>query len=278
MAWTVRDEQVWEEIEKWEGKYFSKQVTDFSLTAYKLFNSSLESLGPMNEKLLASLDDIIFHFHAIIQHRHFDEKKIAGLLSQARIFREDIYYIEDMKKLTIDQLRFIAEKQLARQKAAALFQGGATGTGGLLFMLADLPLMLAVNLRTIQLTAMNYGYDLRNPYEMMLVLKLFHAVSLPHHLQLEAWEEVFREAESSQVEAIFYDGKEDVTSKVWMQQPLKQTGKLLALGLLRKKTVQGVPLLGVAVGAGVNYTFARHVAEASHVFYQKRYLLEKKNK
>ena len=278
MSWTQRESQVLEEITQWEQRQFSKRGTDFTLTSHKLLNKGIQSFGDeWSKRLLLRLDDILFYLHASLQQGSFDKRAIDNLFAQARIFRSDIYTLEDMRSLSIDQLRFIAKKQLAKQRLTALVQGGITGLGGFLFTLSDLPLMLSINLRTVQLMAMNYGYDMRNPYEMMLVLKLFHAISLPQPLQEKAWEALMDEAGELNEDAIFYEGEEDITSQAWLQQPLKHIAKLMALYFLRRKTIQAIPVLGIAAGVGINYSFASHIAEASHMFYQKRFLLKKNN-
>ncbi|MBU9721124.1 EcsC family protein [Bacillus alkalicola] len=277
MSLSHRDMQVWNEIEMWESRHFSEKGTDFSLTYQKWVNSRLKKIqGTTAKNLLTKLDNILFHLQAFVQQGRFDQQAKDNIFSQARIFRSDIYSTEDMQKLTIDQLRFIAKKELAKQRLTALAQGGLTGVGGLAFTLSDLPFMLTINLRTVQLMSMIYGYDLRRPYEMMMVLKVFHAISLPKALQENAWNQLINEIRSNEEEEwLFYEGDEEVTSKAWMQRPLNHIFKLIMLNFLRKKLIQGIPIISIATGAGLNYQFARHIAESSHMFYQKRFLMEK---
>ncbi|MFA9558741.1 EcsC family protein [Evansella sp. AB-rgal1] len=276
MSWSEREQQVWSEIARWEEQQFSNIGTDFSRTYQKLVKSGFHEFGGnWSHKMLTKLDDMLFHLQAIVQQGRFDEQARDHLLTQARIFRSDIYSIQDMKKLSIDQLRFIAKKQLARQRLTALAQGGITGIGGLAFFLSDLPFMLAINLRTTQLVALTYGYDMRKPYEMMLVLKVFHAISLPRSLQGEAWNYLYQEISNIEDDVLFYDGEEDITTQAWMQRPLNNILKLFFLSFARKKLIQGIPVFSIAVGAASNYNFAKEIATSSHYFYQKRWLLEK---
>ncbi len=271
-----RAEQVLKEIEDWEKSYFKIEGTDISLTYQKWINQTYSSLDARwRSKLLTLMDDILFHVQAAIQQTTYEKQTEVSLFTQARIFNEDIHEIKDMKKLTIDQLRFIARKQLAKQRLLSLAQGGLTGVGGPLFTLSDLPLVLAINLRTIQQLAMTYGYDLRKPYEMMFVLKVFHVVSLPRHVQYPAWKDLEKEAESADEEWLFYDGDENIISQAWMQRPLQNITKLFLLTMLRKKLVQGIPLFGIITGATINYQFTRQIAEGAHQFYGKRHLQEK---
>ncbi|MDG5786999.1 EcsC family protein [Evansella sp. AB-P1] len=276
MSLTEREKEIWDDLKQWEDNQFSNQGTDFSSTYQKMVHSGFRIFGgKWSSKLLTKLDDILFQLQVIIQQGTFDVEAKEKLFCQARIFRSDIHHIEDMKKLTIDQLRFIARKQLAKQRITALTQGGLTGLGGFLFTLSDLPLMLAINLRTTQLMALTYGYDLRKPYEMMLVLKLFHTISLPSSLQKESWDYLQREVKGIKGDWIFYEGEEDILSEAWMQRPLNNIFKLILLSILRKKVINGIPIIGIATGAAFNYQFSNHIAECSHRFYQKRWLLDK---
>ncbi|MBM7096440.1 MULTISPECIES: EcsC family protein [Alteribacter] len=271
-----REEQVLEEIKEWELSYFEEVGTDISLTYHKWMNQAYAAVDTRwRGKLLTITDNVLFHVQSAIHQTRYEKQTVEYLLTEARVFNEDIREIRDMKGLSIDQLRFIARKQLAKQRLISLGQGSLTGVGGLLFTLADLPLVLAINLRTVQRIAMTYGYDLRKPYEMMFVLKVFHMVSLPRHLQQEVWYELEKEAKSADEEWLFYDGEEDIVSHAWMQRPLQNITKLFLLIVLRKKVVQGLPIFGIFSGAAFNYQFTKHIAEGAHQFYQKRHLLEK---
>ncbi|WP_280769918.1 EcsC family protein [Salipaludibacillus daqingensis] len=276
MELTERERQVSEEISKWELAQFASQGTDFSMTYQKWMNQAIQQLDPiLKKRILSILDQTLFHIQASLQQSTFEQRSIENIFVEARIFRYDIDEIADLKKLSIDQVRFIARKHLAKQRVVALGQGGIAGGGGMLMYLSDLPLMLAINLRTVQLLAMIYGNDMRRPYEMMLALKVFHASSLPKHLQGAAWQELLEENHHVQEEAFFYEGEENVIAQSWIQQPLKQILKLLMLRFARKKLIQGIPIAGIAIGAGMNYRFACEVSDVSHMFYQKRWLQEK---
>ncbi|OIJ18250.1 hypothetical protein BKP45_11740 [Anaerobacillus alkalidiazotrophicus] len=272
-----RKKNVWEEIKKWEHLYFDKGETNSLNSFEENFNNIIKSWRPeVQKKLLQAVDSMIFHTYSIIQDNQFDQKTISKILEQGRVFRSDVENINDMKKLTIDQLRYITNKFLAKQRLVSLTQGGTLGIGGLPLVVLDLPLLLLVNLRSIQLTAMTYGYDLRKPYEVMLALKVFHVSTLPKTLQKQGWNKLLLELDSCEDEWIFFDEKTSGESLVCLQQPIKQLTKGLLVLMLKKKTIQGVPILGIAAGASANYFFTKQVSNIAHNFYQKRFLLEEK--
>jgi hypothetical protein len=276
MNLSQRERRVWEEISNWEESQFKDRGNDFSLTYQKWMNQSIKHLNPVFQKhILSIFEQMLFHIQGSLQQSDFERKALDNLFIEARVFNSDIYEIQDLKKLSIDQLRFIARKQIVKQRVTALGQGGVTGAGGLYMYLSDLPLMLAINSRTVQLLAMIYGYDMRKPYEMMLALKVFHAASLPKDLQGVAWQDLFENTLSNDQDSFFYEGEENVIAQSWILQPLKQVMKLLVLKLAKRKLIQGIPIAGIAIGAGLNYQFACQVSDISHMFYQKRWLKEK---
>lgn len=275
MVLTGRKKAVFDEIKKWELDYF---ITDESSRYYSLemnLNEMIETWNPrMQKKLMQVVDSIIFHTHTIVQNSSYDKKTFNKILSYGRVFNENIEKISDMKKLTIDQLRFITNHHLAKQRLVSLTQGGVTGIGGLFFVTLDQPLMLTINMRTIQLIAMTYGYDVNKPYELMLTLKIFHVATLPKTLQKDGWDQLMQELDSYQDKWLLF--KEDINSKssVWLIQPIKQLAKGMTLFFLRKKLINGIPLIGMTIGASANYCLTKQVGEIAHQFYQKRLLLE----
>lgn len=264
------------EIEEWEKTHLTAHVTDFQ-EAYKTFmNKSFNKLGEKRQaQLLLWSDRILFYLHSLIHNSRYSEEARVRLLELGRIFDEEIDSIEGMKRLSIVQLNYIAKQQLAKQRLLSLGQGGLAGFGGILLLGLDLPAMFTINLQAIQLTALTYGFEIKRPPEMMFALKLFHLALLPKNLQKPAWDELWAEVEGADRESVFYEGNEELISISSLHQPLKQIGKAVMIMLLRKKLIQGIPLVGIAIGATMNYRFSYELTEMAHKFYQKRYLYEK---
>ncbi|TLS39111.1 EcsC family protein [Pseudalkalibacillus caeni] len=277
MRWTERDEQVFEAIEQWENEALNHETTDIQKTFDKWFENQLNRLDPkLQDKVYTTIDSLLFHFHALIQNSQFQLDSTRRLLTEARLFNSEIKDLSDMKLLTVDQLIYIAEHQLARQRLVSFAQGGLAGTGSLLLLGLDIPALLAINLRTVQSIAMTYGYQVSMPAEMMISLKVFHMATLPKQLQKQEWDKLEEEIrEGDDFHPYFYEGGDELTDGTWLHSPLKQLGKGLAIIMLRKKLIQGIPLFGIAFGAGMNYRFSKSVSEVAHKFYQKRFLMEK---
>ncbi|WHY70839.1 EcsC family protein [Fictibacillus enclensis] len=276
MSLTPREEKVLNSILQWESSYFEYEPTDFEATYERWVKQQLNQLNPaLIEKMNNGIDAALFHVHSLIQNSRHQMDVRERLLSEARIFHPEAEEIEDLKVCSVDQLTYIAQQQIARSRMLSLAQGGLSGTGGLLLLGIDIPAMIALQVRSIQYIAMNYGYDIQKPYEMMMSLKVFHASTLPKRYQHESWDELMEEISSGEADSFFYVGDESVADISWLSMPLRQGIKGLIITMLKKKVVQGIPLLGVLFGAGMNYQKSREVTEFAHKFYQKRFLMDK---
>ncbi|WP_050616047.1 EcsC family protein [Bacillus testis] len=270
-----REEILAEEIRQWEERIYSYESSDFELLYQKAVESGF-SLIPEEKQaeFFTMVDNMLFHLHAMIQGSHVQQDARERILSSARIFSEEIIDLEDMKSLSADQLKYIAEQQIARHRLYSFAQGGISGMGGAALMATDLPAIAVINLRLVQLIAMTYGYEVNTPKEMMISLKVFQCGTMPMRLQSVGLDEL-KEIIMDEEEAYFFEGNEEMANISWLEQPLKQVMKYLAISLLRKKKVQGLPLFSMVVGAGNNYSLTRRVSEFAHRFYQYRYLKEK---
>ncbi|MGM9924622.1 MAG: EcsC family protein [Bacillus sp. (in: firmicutes)] len=275
MAFTNREMKIYEEVKMWEEKLYSYETTDFEVLYDKALQSSFALIPEeIQAEFFTTLDNMLFHLHAMIQGAQFQMDARDRILSIARIFHDDIEEITDMKYLTADQLKYIAQQQIARHRLYSFAQGGISGMGGAVLITSDLPAITIINLRLVQLIAMSYGYEVNTPKEMMISLKVFHTGTLPERMQKHGFEELIDCIQHSE-QSYFFDGSDEITDVSWFEQPVKQIMKYLAISMFRKKKIQGLPLMSMMIGAGSNYSLTRRVSEFAHNFYQYRYLRDK---
>ncbi|WP_077214242.1 EcsC family protein [Bacillus dakarensis] len=275
MALTDRDKMVLSEIKEWEKSLYNYMPNDLELTYEKYVDRAFSLLPEEKQaEFFSVLDTWLFHFHSFIQGMQLQHDARERILSAGRIFVHDIEEIDDLKKLTIDQLQYIAQQQIARHRLYSLTQGGLSGTGGTLLLGTDIPAMVVINIRVVQLIAIVYGYEVNHPFEMMTSLKVSHAATLPMRIQAQAWEQLMHELKNTD-EYYFYDGEDELTNLTTLDQPIKQMLKAFTILLFKNKKFQGVPFLSMAIGAGMNYQLTRRVTEFAHKYYQMRFLLEK---
>lgn len=275
MSLTAREKTVLQEIYEWEKKLNRYEANDFQQIYDKYIERSFQQLPEnIRQSFFEMLDNWLFHAHALLQGSQMQLDAKEKIILNGRIFNDEITEIQDMKLLSIDQLQYIANQQIARHRLYSFAQGGMTGTGGTVLLGSDIPFMAVINLRVVQLIAATYGVEVNTPYEMMTALKVFNASVLPNRLKGQGWDELKNDLYQSN-ERYFYEGSEGLANIAWIEQLLKQGLKGLAIIILRKKMIQGVPFISMAIGAGMNYQLTRKVTEFAHKYYQMRYLLEK---
>ncbi|MEC1720484.1 EcsC family protein [Schinkia azotoformans] len=278
MEWSDSERRVYKQIVDWEQGLFEYIPTDIERALDKWIEFGFEKLDPeIKEQFFKNLDNMLFHLHAFIQGS--DSQMIAKerLIKTARVLDEDIDQVTDLKKLTIDQLVYLADQQIAKYRIYSFAQGGLAGTGGALLGV-DVPAVIMLNLRAVQTLANVYGYDVNIPYEMMTSLRVFHAATLPKRMRAAGWSKLINEVQQFDDQFYYlYEKDEELTNETWLEQPLIQILKSMVIILFRKKVIQGLPLVSMAFGAGMNYKLSRQVTEFANHFYQMRYLNEKNN-
>lgn len=275
MPLTERETVVMNEIRSWEKNLLNYEANDFQLLYEKYLERSFSLLPEkVQRQFFFLIDGWLFHLHSIIQGSQLQMDAKERILTSGRIFRKDIEKIADLRQLDIDQLQYIAEQQIAKHRLYSFAQGGLSGTGGTLLLGADIPAMAVINLRVVQLIAMTYGFEVNTPFEMMTSLKVFHTATLPPRIQKEGWASLMIELEAHE-ELYFYEGNEKIADITWLEQPVQQLFKAMVIMLFRKRAIQGIPLVSMAIGAGTNYQLTRKVTDLAHKYYQLRYLKEK---
>lgn len=276
MNWTARDQMVREQIYDWIETLQQEKTNDFVNTYGKWMDQAISKIpSNVKEPFFEKLDLWLFHLNSFIQNLQIQEDCRQRIISSARVFDDSIQSISEMKKLTIDQASYIANQHSARHRLYSLVHGGITGIGTPMVLSSDFLVMLILNLRSVQVIAMSYGYDCKTPFEMMTALKVFHGATLPKRIRGVGWERLMNDLEDNQY---FYEGSDEVISYQWLEEPIKQLVKALFISRFYKEKESKSSLLPIAVGAGLNYQFSRKVTEYADYYYKYRYLLEKEGR
>lgn len=275
MNWTQNDQKVWEDIEHWVQSFQTYEENDFQNLYGKWVDRAVSAIPEsLTEPFFEKLDTWLFHLHSLLQGLQIQDEARERILKSAKAFDDSILLIEDMKKLSIDRLSYITDQHVSRHKIYSLLQGCMTATGQPIFISSDFLALILINLRSVQLTAITYGYDVRQPFEMMTALKVFHAASLPKRLRGIGWEDLTSDLEEHH-SLYFYEGMEKIIDYRWLEEPFKQLAKVFFISLFNKKADSKSSFVSLALGASVNYRFSRRVNQFAEKYYQYRFLLDK---
>ncbi|MGM8215614.1 EcsC family protein [Bacillaceae bacterium W0354] len=269
------EERVLKEINKWEADLENYVTNDFESLYEMWVQNSFKQLPHFFQKRFYEfVDQWFLYTYTFIQSTNAQNEAKNRILQIARTYDETIETIEDLQRLSIDQLTYLADQQVAKNRVYSFTQGGITGTGGWLFLGVDLPLIVALNLRSVQLIGSCFGYNMNNPIEMVIALKVFHAGTLPKRMQYQAWIDLKKSTEN--LESVLSEERM-LTDQSWFEQPLNQIFKTIAIVSFKKKLIQGIPLISVGIGAITNYRLAKQVTDLAKRFYQHRLINERNN-
>ena len=140
MSLTDREKEILSNIREWESNLLNYEANDLELTFEKYLERSFSLLPEkVQSQFFSVIDSWLFHLHGIIQGSQLQRDSKEKILSSGRIFKKDLEKVEGLRKLTIDQLQYIAMQQIARHRLYSFAQGGIAGTGGPLLLGTDIP-------------------------------------------------------------------------------------------------------------------------------------------
>ena len=154
----------------------------------------------------------------------------------------------------------------------AVTGGGAAGAFGALGLALDVPATMTLALRTVRLIGLCYGFGADSEAERVHILDI---------LQLAGANSMKEKLEA--IEKLAKD-RTDFAGTDW-QKIVQLTGQTsgsltatrrvaatLGVNLSTRKVAQLAPIIGAAVGAGVNAAFLNDVAAAARFAYRERWL------
>lgn len=156
---------------------------------------------------------------------------------------------------------------VASAGAASAPGAGAVGTA----MAGDAAFVLAAAQRVVSHTVLYYGYDPFDPAERVFAMSVVNLGSA-----LTAGGKVAGYSELSRVTQLL---ARRATWKQLNEHALPMIAQRFAvrfgMRLTQRKLGQLVPVVGIALGAGMNYRLVDEVADTAHWTYRERFLLEK---
>lgn len=160
----------------------------------------------------------------------------------------------------------------------AVAEGAATGIFGLPGMVADIPALITIALRTIHKIGACYGYESESDGDALMILgvlaasgansveekvvatttlRMIHVI-----LTKQSWKKITETAAKNQL------------SKEATVIATKNLAKQLGINITKRKALAAIPVIGAAIGASANGWYAREVGWAARRCFQERWLME----
>jgi hypothetical protein len=166
------------------------------------------------------------------------------------------------------------------RRASAL--GGATGAlfgiAGAAGLVADVPTLLTLAMRTIHRIGFCYGERPDPDRERALAIGVFALVSANSADEKLAALDALH-GDGALLEAAWRDGVERVAERELAKDAtvfsLQNLARAIGLNLGKRKVAGTIPVIGAAVGATVNAWYVSDVAQTARYVFQERWLLER---
>lgn len=177
-----------------------------------------------------------------------------------------VHSLADAAKLDIATMDQAVEKLSGTRKKLATIQGASTGIGGIFTLTIDIPLLLGLQLKTLQDIAICYGYDPNDKKERLFIVKCLQFVSA---------DIVGKNAILSQLST--FDLKDDSAKREVLSelQGWREVVFTYRDQMGWKKLFQMIPIAGLVFGAFINRSAVNDVAEAGMMLYRKRRIVER---
>lgn len=195
----------------------------------------------------------------------------ARRVGKARILRElakaGVASLDDARTADLAALDKVAWSITQENRVLAALEGLGCGLGGATLVLIDLPALVSVNLNAIAAIATVYGYDAEAPEEVERALQLLALGAQALRADLDQ-----TPVGKVTIRRITGDG---VLGGGRAALALRAVAVRLGGRLAKRKLLQLVPVLGSAVGAGLNFHFTLETTRAAFMLYRHRWVLRR---
>lgn len=251
-------EKEWIKIIKAEGKFIDHNLHKKESG----WQQKLEKFVP--EKLSQNLNAAFYKaFEMIFEKGTGIIEKTYNKEKREKEHQINVYAAETMgtrKSMKVFGKRAKASKNVNTLLSAVEGVGmGVAGAG-----LPDIPVFLAVLLRSIYEIAVIYGFDYDTEQEQIFILKMIET-ALAHEKEL-----LEQNAELNRW------GKSPYGFAVTKEEQIKKTSLALANEMLYLKFVQGAPIIGV-VGGVSDVIYQKKITDYAEMKYKRRFLAGKRN-
>lgn len=301
------DQQIWEDIIAWQKKQnktrklppkLEKARTKVGEVASSAKDraSEMPGIGLVMESFQNSMQGLM----DIVSKAGESSVREKAVLKRYKKKRgHEFHEIDEILGLPLKEVIKTKPNLELKYSSAAMVEGGAVGfvtTGGTTSAIlgtgiggvgalpgagitagaiaTDIAAVMAASSRVIAETAAYYGFDLKYPNEQVFASTILS-------LALSPSDGAQKQAAYTAMSRLMGDlarrkGWEQLNKNV-VTQLMSKVYSSLGVRLTQKKLAQAVPVLGIAVGAGLNAKMLKNTATTADYMYRQRFLIEKYN-
>ena len=265
MRLSDEEKRVRREIEAWQREGAPWATRAFDWTMQPVDWAARQAAGP---EVLARAEEAVGDSLARLSDASKWTYEPEDVLEKARSQGLEAGDVPALRHRALDELDELARSFFNQNALLAALEGGSMGLGGAVLIVADVPLLFTIGFRLIQQIGAAYGFPMRGPEARPLVLSAFNvAASGTSAAKADALREI-SVAASSFAGGQPYRGRVSGT----FERQNRHLPREIAKNLVGRKLGQTIPVAGAAVGAGVNYWFARQTAQAAFMLFRALWL------
>lgn len=256
-------EKDWQALEKKEAKYREKrQQGPTSVLITKLDRFVPEKLGNTLDSAFSKAFALVFEKGTNVIEKTYNKKQ-----KQAN-YKVDAYATEvKADRKSVKQFT----KRAKSTKTANIMLSGVEGIGlGLVGAgLPDIPLFVAMVLKSVYEVALSYGYEYESDGEKLFILKIIETAMYDDEEFIEN-DQVLDEL----IELIVSNGDSLEDYEMSKEDQIEKTAKALSREMLYTKFLQGQMIVGVAGGI-FNPIYINRITDYAVLKYRRRFLTSK---
>lgn len=203
---------------------------------------------------------------------------VAELLTDQSDIKRDaqIMRIADLRTKDLQLSDNLANSVHNWALAAASSEGAAAGMFGLPGMVADIPAIITLGLRTIYKIGLCYGFENRTLEDKQYAYTIFSIAGAnsmkEKYLALATLKQIEVIIAKTAWKKMAEKAIGDKLSKEAGIIAIKNLAKTLGINLTKRKALQAVPVIGGGIGAAVNAAFINDISWAARRSYQELWL------
>ncbi len=208
--------------------------------------------------------------------------RLAEKLSDQRrlLARAGVGTLAELRGGSLQRCDTLMKSEQRRAMALAGVGGAAFGAAGAAGMVADVPALVALALRTIHRVGLCYGEDLRQPGHRQLAIGIFALASANSMEEKQTAVQALRNFEPGSLDdAAWRDGVERAAEREFAKEAavfsMRNLASKLGINLGQRKAAGVVPVLGALVGSSVNVWYLYDIGQVSRFVFQERWLTER---
>jgi hypothetical protein len=260
------EREIWDDVTRW-----SIEPASVLQPFWEKVERAKEALSDLAPEALAKvLGDAMRGYIIGMQDAAEAMTRDKALLADVRKRGHEVTRIRDLRQVPIEVLDQVSADTMLAGKLIAALEGAGAGAGGLIFMAADIPAVMHINLRNISQIAHTYGFETESQAEKAFVLNLLGAASADQVTKAGFMNNLNKIAMGAAKGTAWKELNEHAFVKF-----LQKIAETVGVRLTKKKLLQTIPIAGAAVGLGVNYGYTHDNLEAARMMYRKRWLIEK---